>query len=178
MKEDDTPFEIDDIRSRRKIYRIIRGNPGVHFRSLERETGFASGTLQYHLREMTKKEIITEAKEEHYTRYFIRDQPISMKDKLILSYLRKELPRGILLFLLENPGSENRDFTRHFTVSSATISYHLKRFSKDDLIRSTGDTRMQRYSIKEPDRVFELILAFRSSFVDRIVDTLIESWTQ
>ena len=178
MREDDTPFEIDDISSRRKIYRIIRSKPGIHFRSLERETGFASGTLQYHLREMVKNEILTEKKDDHYTRYFIRDQPISIKDKLILSHLRKELPRGIILFLLENPGSENRDFTRHFTVSSATISYHLKRLSKDEVIVSSGDTRMQRYSIKEPERVFELIIAFRSSFVDRVVDTLIESWVQ
>ncbi len=83
----------------------------------------------------------------------------------------------MILYLMENPGSENRDLTRHFTVSSATISYHLKRLSMDEVIVSSGDTRMQRYSIKEPDRVIELILAFRSSFVDRVIDMLIESWT-
>lgn len=178
MRSDRTPAEIDDIRSRRKIYRLIRETPGIHFRELLRETGFASGTLQYHLNEMVRSEILTESKDEHYTRYFIKESPLSISDKTILKQLRKELPRGIILFILQNPGCENRDLKRHFSVSSATISYHMKRLIRNSIIISEGDTRMQRYSVSEPGRVLELLLMFRSSFLDEMVDALLESWVR
>ena len=52
----------------------------------------------------------------------------------------------------------------------------LKRLVADGIVGSEGDTRMQKYFIKEPERVMELLVTFRTSFVDKMVDALLDAW--
>jgi predicted transcriptional regulator len=176
MSPQPVPLDINDIISRKKMYGIIYGRPGIHFRELERETGFASGTVQYHLGEMVRSGLLTEVKEGHYTRYYIAQMPLSPQDKKLMSALRRELPRGMILFILEHPGCENREIARRFVVSAPTITYHLKRLLAAGVVKAEGDTRMQRYSLVDRTRAVEVMLAYRKSFVDSMIDAFLDGW--
>ena len=39
---------------RKRLYELIRRNPGLHYRELERKSGMISGQLEYHLVYMEK----------------------------------------------------------------------------------------------------------------------------
>lgn len=166
----------DDLKTRRLIYNIIHNKPGIHFRELERETKLASGTLQYHLHVMIKSGLITEIKDGNYTRYYTTDVSLTPWDKKVLGALQRELRRGIILFILENPDCEHRDIVRRFKVSAPTITYHIKALLKDNILESYGDTRMQKYRVKNPNRVVNLLLIYRHSFIDSMIDAFLDAW--
>jgi DNA-binding transcriptional ArsR family regulator len=82
----------------------------------------------------------------------------------------------MILFILEHPGCENREIARRFVVSAPTITYHLKRLLAAGVVKAEGDTRMQRYSLVDRTRAVEVMLAYRKSFVDSMIDAFLDGW--
>ena len=82
---------------RKKIYKIILENPGIHQRALEKKTKIPSGCLRYHILRLTKYGLIIKKCEKGYTRYFVANN-IDNSDKLIifskLVFLSDFVPRN------------------------------------------------------------------------------------
>ncbi len=165
-----------ELESRKKIYEIIRLNPGLHYRELERKSGFISGTLEYHLYYLEHKDLIMSTTEKGFTRYYLKDARLSTQDKRIISFLRQELPRGIILYIIMNEDSNQEDIAEHFSVTRATMSYHLNRMEQNQILKSEKAGRMKKYIILNPDRVVELLIIYKPSFVDVLVDSFLKYW--
>ncbi len=165
-----------ELESRKQIFEIIRLNPGLHYRELERKSGFISGTLEYHLNYLKHKDLIMSTTEKGFTRYYLKEARLSTQDKRVISFLRQELPRGIILYIIMNEDLSQKNIAEHFSVTRATMSYHLKRMEQKQLVKCEKTGRMKKYFILNPDRVVELLIIYKPSFVDVLVDSILNYW--
>ncbi len=158
-----------DLPARRRIYEFIRANPGVHFREVQRHLGLAVGQLDFHMNTLVKGEVLVRESISGEVNFYVRDK-FSPDEKKALSILRREIPRGIVLFLLENPGANPGTVLEHFTFRSATLSYHLRRLEKAGILSADQQGRERNYSVKDPELMRSLLIMYRTSIFDMIID--------
>jgi predicted transcriptional regulator len=166
-------FELD---TRKRIFETIRSSPGIHLRELERSLGIAVGSLQYHLHYMQKKNLISAEKDEQFIRYFTRDKELSENDRKVLSFLRKKACRHILITLMENPSLNNKDISLSIGLSPSTVSWHLNKLVASGIVNKTINGRESNFEVKNPEEIAELIITYKGSFFDRMLDNFIEMW--
>ena len=164
-----------DLECRKRIFEFVSEHPGVHFRELQRQLDIPVGALDYHLKYLEKHEVLVSRPEGHYTRYYARDR-FDPASKAALSFLRQDLPRGIMLFLLQNPKATHGGILERFTVTGATLSYHLKRMCQQGVLAVFRDGRESTYEVVEPDKVADLLITFRRSFLDELVESFVAAW--
>lgn len=161
-----------ELEARKITFEAVRENPGIHLREIDRVLDVPLGTIRYHLRVLEKKELVTSRKEGKYTRYYAKGE-IDRYDKDRLAVLRKELPRTIILFLLEYPGSSHKEITEAMAVAPSTISYHLKRLKDDGMIREEDG-----YHVEDEEKIADLLIQYRQTFLDSLVDRFVRMWTK
>jgi predicted transcriptional regulator len=166
-------FELD---TRKRIFETIRSSPGIHLRELERSLGIAVGSLQYHLHYMQKKNLISSQKDEQFIRYFVKDKELNENGRRVISFLRKKACRHILITLMEYPGLNNKDISSSIGLSPSTVSWHLNKLVASGLINKTINGRESNFEVIDPDEIAELIIAYKGSFFDRMLDNFIEMW--
>jgi len=168
-----------NLEQRRKIYNHIKKNPGLHFREISRELKKPKTTIEYHLYFLEKKGFITKQKEKGYLRYYIK-KTIGEKDKEIINMLRKDVPRNIILFLLMNPCPTMKDikfFAKkwkghpskigfHLYKHQTTLSFHIKKLIKSDIIGSYQDKKTKKYFVKNPENIYNIIITYEKSILD------------
>jgi len=164
-----------ELSTRRRIYEAIRQNPGVHFRELQRITSMPIGVLSYHLDYLADKGLLSVDKQESFTRYFPGGQ-LGRDKRQMLSALRQEIPRGIIIYLLRNPGATHGQVLENFSVSGGTLSYHIKRLVSKGVVSVEKVGRESRLTVVDPDKVSDLLIVYRRSFVDRLVDEFVASY--
>ncbi|MBN1539829.1 MAG: transcriptional regulator [Candidatus Thermoplasmatota archaeon] len=158
-----------DLPLRKRITEYIRRNPGVHFRQISRDLDLAIGQLDFHLNMLIKNEVLVRQVDAGNTRFYVRDR-FSKDERKAMSMLRREIPRGIVLFLLEKPGSTPTKILDNFSFTSATMSYHLRRLERTGILRAEQDGRERHYFIDDPELVRSLMVLYKSTLLDTIVD--------
>lgn len=160
-----------DLPLRKRMTEYVRRNPGVHFRQLTRDLGLAVGQADFHLNFLVKGEILIKDDSTSNSRYFVRDK-FSKEERKMMSFLRREIPRGIVIFLLEKGESTPHDLLGSFRITHATLSYHLKRLEKAGILAVDQRGRERFYSIEDPDGMEMLLVLYRTTLLDTIVDGL------
>lgn len=171
MSRGDDALELD---SRREIFQAVERNPGIHFRELERRLDYSVGTLQYHLKYLVDEGLLDEEKGD-YTRYYPRRR-FEEFEKTALDAMRRKYARRILAYLLTHPGSSHGDLVDALGKAPSTISWHLKRLRDEGLVDERRDGGSREIYVVEPDRVKELYVTYRGSFLDRLVDNMVDLW--
>ncbi|WP_406660455.1 winged helix-turn-helix transcriptional regulator [Methanolobus sp. ZRKC3] len=166
-------FELD---TRKRIFEAIQEFPGIHLRELERKLGIAVGNLQYHLHYMEEHNIISSLREEQHVRYFVRDRILDESDKNILSLLRRKACRHILVHLMKMPGMNNKELASAIGLSPSTISWHLNKLIAAGILEKKKCGRTSKYEITDPSKVAGLMISYKGSFLDRLLDNFIEVW--
>ncbi len=169
------PEDALELESRRKIFQYISKNPGTHLRRMESETDFALGQLEYHLDYLVREELISFSDDGFRKHYFVSAE-ISHSDKPILSLLRQKVPRRIIVLVLLNPGISFQELTDELGISKSTLSFHMKKLTGQNIVTREKDGRQSIFRIEEENRIAKLILAYRESFVDRMVDRFASAW--
>jgi len=164
-----------DLECRKRIFEFVSQHPGVHFRELQRQLELPVGALDYHLKYLEKREVLVSRAEGHYTRYYARDR-FDPESKAILAFLRQDLPRGIILFIMQNPKSAHGSILEKFTVTGATLSYHLKKMCQQGVLAVSREGRESAYDVVEPDKVADLLITYRRSFLDELVESFVAAW--
>lgn len=165
-----------ELDTRKRIYEMVRDSPGIHLRELERRLDIVMGSLQYHLQDLEKKRLIQSFADDEYVRYFVRDRKLGETDRKILSLLRRKGCRHILINLLQDPGMNNKDLANAIGLSPSTTSWHLNKLLKEGIIERIKTGRSSIFSIKEPGIVAELIIYYKKSFLDSLLDNFTEMW--
>ena len=158
-----------DLPLRKRITEYVRRNPGVYFRQISRDLNLAVGQLDFHLNTLVKGEILVKESSVGNARFYVRDK-FSKEEKRAISVLRKEIPRGIVLFLMENPGSNPSLILGNFKFTSATLSYHMRRLEKSGILHVKQEGRERHYYVVDPDLVQALLILYQSTLLDTIVD--------
>jgi DNA-binding transcriptional ArsR family regulator len=164
-----------ELANRKRIFEAVRQNPGVHFRELQRLTNMTIGVLSYHLVYLADHQLLMVEKQESFTRYFPGEQ-MGRQKKQMLGALRQEIPRGIILFLLMNPGATHGEVLQNFTISAGTLSYHIKKLVGRGLIKVEKVGRESRMTVLEPEIVSDLLIVYRRSFFDKLVDEFVSRY--
>ena len=164
-----------DLETRKRIFECVRTNPGVHFREIQRRTTLSIGVLEYHLNHLVQRGLLTVDKAESFSRYFPGGQ-IEKGKQRILSALRQEIPRGMILFLLRNPGATHGQLLTNFTISGGTLSYHIGKLSSMGVLKVEKVGRESRLTVIDPDKVADLLIVYRRTFLDKLVDDFVAGY--
>ena len=172
MKDD--PLELD---TRRRIFDLIKSSPGIHFREIARRLDIPMGVVEYHINYLLKRDMIVARKEGRYKRYYTEGK-IGSKEKAVLAFLRKEIPRTIIMHLMLNPGARHRDLKSELGISGSTLTFHLKKMIKKGIILEEGEGGSRGYRVSDPDTVSRTLIIYKKSFMDDLVDSFTETWME
>ena len=111
--------------ARNKIYRAISKSPGLHFRELQRRTKIATGSLQYHIDFLLKRNLIKSEKNGKFVRYYSTRGPQLGADQVTMGLLRQPSLRRIILFLLTKKRANNEKKSRQPEYFSKPAGYHI-----------------------------------------------------
>ncbi len=166
-----------DLEMRRRIYECIEQNPGVHFREIQRRTGIAIGSLDYHLHYLHRHGMIRVEKDRKYVRYFPLTKTWTDEEREILSLLRQEKIRRILVYMLQKKNANPQDISATLGIQSSTLSWYLKNLSAKGIIRYVKRGRHRFYAVSNPESIMQYLIAHKKSFFDEMVDRFIETWS-
>jgi predicted transcriptional regulator len=165
-----------DVGARKRIYDFVCASPGCHLREIQRRLEIPLGTLEYHLNYLVERELVSIRDEGGYKRYY----PVGMMrsvDRNILSLLRQDIPRRLVMHLLLHPGSKFGDLAQKFEVAPSTLSFHIAKLVKAGMVSKTRSGRETTYKVENEHEVAMVLIAHRRSFLDVLVDSFVGTWT-
>ncbi len=161
---------------RKKIYGTIKRNPGLHFRELQRRVEIATGALQYHLDFLQKKHLVKTERETKFLRYYLVRQDFVETD--LMGLLRQESIRRIAVFLMQRRFANNTTIAHEVGLSPSTTSWHLEKLAENNVIEKQRKGRKTYYKIVDKEKVAELLVKYRRSFLDDVVNNFVEVWEE
>lgn len=173
MPRDDAMLELE---TRRRIFRYIESNPGLHLRALQRSLDMPLGTLEYHLHQLQRARLLSIRDDGRYKAYFAEGGRLDRRDKDILYYVRQEVPRQIVMNLLLEPGLSHRELTERLPIGASTVSFHLKKLVAAETIHEERVGRGKHFQVVDAQRAGRVLVVYRRSFLDDLVDRFAGAW--
>jgi predicted transcriptional regulator len=155
------------------ILEQIAKSPGIRYNELRRSRGLANGTLEYHLKilENTNKVMVERHDGRRATYYPIY---LSADESQILGYVRNNVARQIVLFILEHDLCTFNEILKHIKKAPSTASWHLKRLSDAGIISITYGQEYQLYRVQNNKLVSNIVCKYSESFKDRVANGYFE----
>ncbi len=126
---------------------------------------------------MIKHDLIVTIADGNLKRYYIIGK-VKGKEKRILACLRNETARGLVLYLLLNPDSQFNELAQKFDLAPSKLAYHLKKLVEKDIIEKKKEGRITIYRAKDEEAIANVLITFRPSFLDSVVEAFLESWSE
>ena len=162
--------ELLELKIRRKIYTLISKNPGLHALKIAEILKISSQLADYHLFYLERNDIVAVVKEEGYRRYHIKGK-IGVDDRSKLALLRQKVPLKIVLFIIKNPSSKHKDILKYLDIAPSTLTYHLKKLIKKDIIEIQLFGEQKIYRIKNKKDIIQLLIKYKPySWIDNFED--------
>jgi len=168
--------EVLENENRQKIYKVIEHNPGIHLRELQRALEMPITTLEYHLSYMARKRIIYSETDSHYKRYYAKQ--LDQEDKKVLSTLRQKRPREIVLLILANEKAKYQFIADYLKLPPSTLSFYLKYLMDNGILEKEKVGYETIYQVKDEDRVAKVLIAYKTSFIDKLIDKTLATWLE
>jgi predicted transcriptional regulator len=125
---------------------------------------------------MTKRKVIFEEKSENYTRYYCN--LLGPTDKKALLVLRQKRLREIVLLILIKKKAKSQLITRTLKLSPSTVSCYLKYLVENSILEKTRIGYENIYTLKDEDRIAKILVAYKRSFLDEMVDKWMSTWIE
>ena len=149
--------ESDATDTRDAIRGYVASTPGAHFSKIRDDLSLATGETQHHLRQLVDDGAVDFRRDGDYKRFFVADR-FSAFERTALGYLRRRTPRGMLLTLLEHPGTSGAELAAALEVSRPTVSgYAVELDDAGILSRDDG------YAVERPETVLTLVVRYADS---------------
>lgn len=152
--------DVLELETRRKIYDVLRKNPGVHLSKIADLLQMRVSHVEYHLNFLEKHDMITVEKVTGYKRFYIKGT-IGVQDKQYLSILRQKTLLHIILFLLKNKTVQHKDILENVPVSASTLSYHLNKLVKYDIVEVQRYGENKGYQLKNRDEIITWLIQYK-----------------
>lgn len=155
--------------TRERIREHVRASPGIHFNALVRDSGFAPGQIQYHVRRLLRTEEVTEERLYGRTHYYPPEHDAWERRTLALA--RRETARELLAYLLERGGARPKETAAALGIARSTLEWHLDRLIEQGIARKERDERNRvTLTVSRPDRTARLLAETTDSLPDRFAD--------
>lgn len=161
---------------RRKIYNAVTKQPGLHLRELERRLNIPLSTLNYHLDYLVRFNLLERRSDGHYTRFYSKGIDESEKD--LLKVLRQKTSRKILLKLMLEGKMSYQEMHSYFKMPSSTLSFYLSKLVEAKAVSVIRIGRENYYMIKNENRIARLLIIYKTSFIDILVDKMMSTWME
>jgi predicted transcriptional regulator len=149
--------EEDTTDSREAIRGYVASTPGAHFSKIRDDLGLGTGETQHHLRRLVDDGAVGFRRDGDYKRFFSAGR-FSEFEQVALGYLRRATPRGMLLELLENPGTTGAELAAHLDVSRPTVSGYAVDLDEAGLLSRDGG-----YAVERPETLLTLVVRYADS---------------
>lgn len=143
---------------REAIAGYLASTPGAHFSKLRDDLQLGTGEAQHHLRRLLDAGVVESHRDGDYKRFFPAGQ-FSDFERVALSYLRRDTPRGMVLTLLRDPDATGGDLADALDVSRATVSKYAAELDAAGLL-----SREDGYAVEEPETLVVLLTRYADSF--------------
>lgn len=174
-RPDDDKESILDLETRKEIFEHVEATPGIHFSQVKRDLDMETGLLQHHLQTLEEYDVLMSEDHQGKRRLFVAEE-LSDEERDILSSLRYETTRDILLFLIQQEAARNGSIAEEIGVAPATVSWHLSRLVEDGIVSKVRDGRTTLYTVTDEELTMKLLVRYRESFVDRAVENVLDFW--
>jgi len=161
---------------RDRIFSMIIKNPGLHFREIQRRVDIATGALQYHVDYLKKKHLIYEEKEGKFSRFYAHQE--EKIDEKLMNLLRQDQVRQIVLFLLTKRRATIKTIVKEMEISASTTKFHLKKLLDREVVIAKEQQGKTFYSLKEKEPIMVLLINYKESFLDALVDSFVGIWEE
>ena len=171
---------VDEFSSNQEIIRsLIHKYPGLRFHEIKKEIKLANGTLQHHLSQLTKSNIIKAKYMSTVPRYYAYD--LEDTTQTILLRLRQNTTSRIIKSLLKNECQTFGQIVKFSKKSPGTVSIYKNMLLKDGII--VGDTNecqcsrgitntIIKYRLVDPEKVRTLVEEYGKSSLKKSADNL------
>lgn len=164
------------LESRRRLYTIIRGSPGLGAREAQRAAGLGWGETAYHLDRLLDAGLVHRERGAHQDGYFAAEVPA--EDRSLLKFTRSRSARRLLIALLEAPGATFPELEASTGLSSGRISVHLGRMIGSGLVRAGRRGRWRTFAPVDRERALRLLVIYRNGIADEWLERLTETWSE
>jgi predicted transcriptional regulator len=82
---------------------------------------------------------------------------ILIEELHIIDYIKRQTARKIILFILKNGQCTFKEVVEHLRMAPSTVSWHLKRLVKDEVIQSTCNGKNCSYDIGNVNTIYSTI---------------------
>jgi len=172
----DTREEALLLEVRKKVYSSIENFPGIHFRELQRKVGVGTGNLEYHLNYLKKLNLIKIEKTRANKRFY----PLDLNDyeRKILGILRQKNFRKIILKILENKFVTHKIVVDCLQISPSSATWYLNQLTEKNILAVSEKGREKHHQLKDRHEIIKIIITYKESFLDKLVDKFVETWEE
>ena len=119
---------------RDSLYAAILASPGSSAADLREKTGIHHETLRYHLAVLDKEQKIISRKISRSYHYFPNGSSLSRADTIRMTLCQNPTTEKVLGLIEKEPGISGTVLAARAGISSGTLTWHLGRLQKNDLI--------------------------------------------
>ncbi|HIG92641.1 MAG: transcriptional regulator, ArsR family [archaeon GW2011_AR9] len=159
---------------RKKIYRAIHRFPGLHFRGLQRKIKLGTGNLDYHLNYLEKISLIKIEKSKGNKRFY--PQGLNDYERNILGILRQKNFRKIIVKLLKEKDITHKGIIDYLHISPSSVTWYLGQLIDRNILVLAEKERKKYYQLKNKEEIIKVLVTYRESFVDKVVDSFVEAF--
>ena len=118
----------------RTLLKLLRQNPGIHYREMVRISGLGYGTLERQLAMLERLSLLRAHIAGGFTRYYNSD--VSKTDMELLYYLKQRAYGEIIRLLLDDAGSSFtfQEIVQMIGKAPSTVSVQLRRLIDHKLV--------------------------------------------
>lgn len=99
-----------------------------------------------------------------------------IQDTALVALLRQSSTPAVIIFLMERDRGLFEEIRDHLRVSKSTLSFHLRKLVDRGVIAVTREDGRHAYRIADKERVAQMFIAYRASFVDAAIDRVARAW--
>jgi predicted transcriptional regulator len=130
------------------------------------------GVAQYHLYNLEKEKRILSRRRGLY-KLFYAGLIFGENQEAILEILSRETDRDLLLYIMENPGTNQTLISQYARISASSVNWHMKRMVDSGLISMKHEGQFVRYDIAaDRDEILRLVRSYHPSLWDKWADRL------
>lgn len=167
------PVEVTE-GPRTDILACVAASPGIPLRRVARATGLPLGQVLYHLDRLERMGVVVSARDAGFRRYYVA-RDVARGEKRYLAALRHEVPRRVLLRLLEASPLSHKELQADVRVAASTLSFHLQRMLASGVLTRFRSGAANLYAIGDPETVRRELVYYRESFRDPEVDRYVRA---
>ncbi|WP_408959511.1 winged helix-turn-helix transcriptional regulator [Natrinema sp. 74] len=155
--------------TRQEIRTHVGSNAGIHFNELVRESDFAPGQVQYHVRRLLENDRLV--REEFYGRTHYYPPAYDEWERAALALFRRETAREIVVYLLEHESAAPADIADTLEIARSTLEYHVDRLVDHEIVTKRYDERNRvALALADPTATGRLLTTVTPTVPDRLVD--------